>query len=65
MEKDLNKAVLSQINIPEDTAEIFAETAQRFEELMMMYLEGEEPTVEPSEEPTVEPSEEPSEETEE
>ncbi len=37
MEKDLNKAVLAQINIPEDTAEIFAETAQRFEELMMMY----------------------------
>lgn len=37
MEKDLNKAVLAQINIPEDTAEIFAETAHRFEELMMMY----------------------------
>lgn len=37
MEKDLNKAVLAQISIPEDTAEIFAETAHRFEELMMMY----------------------------
>ena len=37
MEKDLNKAVLAQVNIPEDTAEIFAETAHRFEELMMMY----------------------------
>ena len=37
MEKELNKAVLAQINIPEDTAHIFAETAHRFEEMMMMY----------------------------
>ena len=37
MEKELNQAVLSRINIPEDTAQIFKKTAHRFEELMMMY----------------------------
>ena len=37
MEKELNKAVLANINIPEDTAKIFAEAAHRFEETMMMY----------------------------
>ncbi|MBQ2932579.1 MAG: GTP pyrophosphokinase family protein [Clostridia bacterium] len=37
MEKELSKAVLANISIPEDTAHIFAETAHRFEEMMMMY----------------------------
>lgn len=37
MEKEINKAVLAQVNIPEDSANIFAEAAHRFEELMMMY----------------------------
>ena len=37
MEKELNKAVLAHINIPEDTAHIFSETAHQFEEIMMMY----------------------------
>lgn len=37
MEKELNKAVLAPVSIPEDSAKIFAETAHKFEELMMMY----------------------------
>ncbi len=37
MEKELNKAIIAHINIPEDTAHIFAETAHKFEEIMMMY----------------------------
>lgn len=37
MEKELSKAILANISIPEDTANIFAESAQRFEEMMMMY----------------------------
>ena len=37
MEKGLNKAILSQIPIPEDSTNIFAEIAQQFEELMMVY----------------------------
>ncbi len=37
MEKGLNKAILSQIPIPEDSTHIFAEIAQQFEELMMVY----------------------------
>ncbi len=37
MEKEINKAVIAHINIPEDTAHIFAETAHKFEEIMMMY----------------------------
>ncbi len=37
MEKELSKAVLANVTIPEDTANIFAEVAHRFEELMMMY----------------------------
>lgn len=37
MEKELNKANLVPINIPEDTAHIFAKAAQEFEEIMMMY----------------------------
>lgn len=37
MEKELKKAVLSPITLPEDTTHIFSEMAQRFEELMMMY----------------------------
>ncbi|MBR5154872.1 MAG: GTP pyrophosphokinase family protein [Clostridia bacterium] len=37
MERELNKAVLAHINIPEDSAHIFAEKAHQFEEIMMMY----------------------------
>ncbi len=37
MEKEIKKAILSQMNIPEDTGEFFAETSQKFEELMIMY----------------------------
>ncbi len=37
MEKELSKAVLAHINIPEDSAHIFAEAANKFEEIMMMY----------------------------
>ncbi len=37
MEKELSKAVIANIAIPEDTAKIFAEAAHRFEEIMMMY----------------------------
>jgi len=37
MEKELSKATLLPINIPEDTAHIFEQTAREFEEVMMMY----------------------------
>ncbi len=37
MEKELNKAVLLNIAIPEDSSNIFAEAAHHFEEMMMMY----------------------------
>ena len=37
MEKEINKAIIANINIPEDTAHIFAQTAQQFNEIMMMY----------------------------
>lgn len=37
MEKELKKAFLAQVNIPEDTGKLFAEYAHQFEELMMIY----------------------------
>lgn len=37
MEKELRKAFLPQVNIPEDTGKIFADYAKQFEELMMIY----------------------------
>ena len=37
MEKDIKKAFLAQVNIPEDTGNIFADYAKQFEELMMIY----------------------------
>lgn len=37
MEKELKKAILSQVNIPEDTGNFFSNTARHFEEMMMMY----------------------------
>lgn len=37
MEKDIKKAILAQVNIPEDTGRIFADYARQFEELMMIY----------------------------
>lgn len=37
MEKDLRRAFFAQVNIPEDTGNIFADYAQQFEELMMIY----------------------------
>ncbi|MBQ7097326.1 MAG: GTP pyrophosphokinase family protein [Clostridia bacterium] len=37
MEKDIKRAFLAQINIPEDTSKIFADYAKQFEELMMIY----------------------------
>lgn len=37
MEQEIKKAILSQVNIPEDTGNFFAQTAKRFEEMMMMY----------------------------
>ncbi|MBE7022948.1 MAG: GTP pyrophosphokinase family protein [Ruminococcaceae bacterium] len=37
MEKELKKAFLAQVNIPEDTGKIFASYAKQFEELMMIY----------------------------
>lgn len=37
MEREIKKAIISPINIPEDTGKIFAEYAHQFEELMMIY----------------------------
>ena len=37
MERELNKAFLAHISIPEDTGKIFADYAHQFEELMMIY----------------------------
>jgi putative GTP pyrophosphokinase len=37
MEKELRKAILANIAIPEDNAKIFVKTARQFEETMMMY----------------------------
>ncbi len=37
MEKELSKAILAHINIPEDSAHIFKDVAKQFEEIMMMY----------------------------
>ena len=37
MEKDIKKAFLAQVNIPEDTGKIFENYAKQFEELMMIY----------------------------
>lgn len=37
MEQELKKAILAQVNIPEDPGKIFADYARQFEELMMTY----------------------------
>ena len=37
MEKELKKAILDKINLPEDVGQFFKETTEKFEELLVMY----------------------------